>query len=569
MRRVGSFGLLSALACAAAPAAAQRVPFTASAAYDSIQITRDRAESLWTKGDMRGIALLESALGWMNEQAWGDLARGNIYLTARRPDVYFDLAHAHMMRGDTARALDAIERIASSGGSPVFARLLQNDTAFAGMRDLPRFRNVVAQLQGAQRRWSDSAFVTPLRPSLPVEERLAGLSLLWAEARYGFAGFGAVPRLDWDSLYTATIPKVIAATDTWEYYRVLRQMVAQLHDSHTGVTPPARLIDSLWIRPPVRFGKTEGRVILQEVTSPTLTTLGLVPGQELIAIDGIPVEQYVTERVLPTVAWATPQDRDVRAYFYEMLRGPRNVPVRLSLRSANGGTAEVAVPRMTYADQIVIPPVEWRRLPGDIGYVALNTFGVDSIPEKFDRAMQALGPVKALVIDVRRNGGGNSDPGWAVLSRFAEKDFTATQSRLQAYLPTYRAWGMGPMMPIFLDLNVIAPHKTIHHAMPIAVLQGPMTFSAAEDFAAVYKMMKRGLLVGEPSGGNTGQPLSFPLPGGGSARVRTKHDSYVDGTEFIDIGIQPDVLIRPTVAGIRAGKDEVLDAAVARLVGKR
>jgi C-terminal processing protease CtpA/Prc len=69
-----------------------------------------------------------------------------------------------------------------------------------------------------------------------------------------------------------------------------------------------------------------------------------------------------------------------------------------------------------------------------------------------------------------------------------------------------------------------------------------------------FAQMGRGIVVGEPTGGNTGQPLSFPLPGGGSARVRTKHDRFADGTEFIGVGIRPSVVVHPSLAGIRAGR---------------
>ncbi|MFZ2489908.1 MAG: hypothetical protein WA208_00350 [Thermoanaerobaculia bacterium] len=61
----------------------------------------------------------------------------------------------------------------------------------------------------------------------------------------------------------------------------------------------------------------------------------------------------------------------------------------------------------------------------------------------------------------------------------------------------------------------------------------------------------------------------FKLPGGGAARVCTKHDTYPDGREFVGVGIQPQVVIRPTVADLLAGKDTVLDAAVTYLTKKR
>ncbi len=61
--------------------------------------------------------------------------------------------------------------------------------------------------------------------------------------------------------------------------------------------------------------------------------------------------------------------------------------------------------------------------------------------------------------------------------------------------------------------------------------------SERRDFLVAYDQMRRGAIFGEPTAGSTGQPLFFRLPGGGSARVRSKHDSYADGREFDAIGV--------------------------------
>jgi C-terminal processing protease CtpA/Prc len=99
----------------------------------------------------------------------------------------------------------------------------------------------------------------------------------------------------------------------------------------------------------------------------------------------------------------------------------------------------------------------------------------------------------------------------------------------------------------------------------VALLVGPRTFSAAEDFAMAFDVMKRGILVGEATAGSTGQPLVFDLPGGGTARICVKRDSYPDGREFVGKGIQPTIVVAPTVADLRAGRDPVLERAVAAL----
>ena len=63
------------------------------------------------------------------------------------------------------------------------------------------------------------------------------------------------------------------------------------------------------------------------------------------------------------------------------------------------------------------------------------------------------------------------------------------------------------------------------------------------------------------TGGSSGMPLFFKLPGGGIARVCTKHDTFADGREFIGVGIQPDIPVHANRANIIAGRDAVLETA--------
>src|SRR2546430_16836456 len=100
-------------------------------------------------------------------------------------------------------------------------------------------------------------------------------------------------------------------------------------------------------------------------------------------------------------------------------------------------------------------------------------------------------------------------------------------------------------LPI-LPPDEIQPREGPRFSRPVAVLIGPATFSAAEDFLVAWKNSGRGKTIGEPSGGSTGLPLSFQLPGGGSARVCTKRDTFPDGTEWVGKGIEADVLGRAT-----------------------
>ena len=73
--------------------------------------------------------------------------------------------------------------------------------------------------------------------------------------------------------------------------------------------------------------------------------------------------------------------------------------------------------------------------------------------------------------------------------------------------------------------------------------------------------------VGSPTSGGNGVVTFFTLPG--NIRVRfSGHDvRHADGRQLQRLGIQPDVPVAPTIAGIRAGCDEILDRALAYLDG--
>jgi C-terminal processing protease CtpA/Prc len=101
---------------------------------------------------------------------------------------------------------------------------------------------------------------------------------------------------------------------------------------------------------------------------------------------------------------------------------------------------------------------------------------------------------------------------------------------------------------------------------PVVILTAGTASSTAEDFAISLRHAGRAILVGEPTAGSAGNPISFPLPGGGQFRVATFRAYLPDGGEYIGIGVQPDIEISPTKGDIRQGVDATLDRALEVLV---
>ena len=100
---------------------------------------------------------------------------------------------------------------------------------------------------------------------------------------------------------------------------------------------------------------------------------------------------------------------------------------------------------------------------------------------------------------------------------------------------------------------------------PVIVLTGPETFSAAENFVVLLHASKRATVVGERTGGSTGDSLIIDLPGDVTAHVCTAHATYPDGREFVGVGVIPDVEVHPTAVDIATDRDVVLEKGVALL----
>jgi carboxyl-terminal processing protease len=415
---------------------------------------------------------------------------------------------------------------------------------------------------------------------LPVAEKLHGLSLLWSEAKYSFAYFDQVPDLDWDSTYRAFVPQVLDTRSTFDYYRVLERFLVTLRDGHTSVTMPRALRErSLLSYPWLLTRAVDGQVYVWNVGGALAERIPI--GSVIDRVNGEPVRAYADREIVPYVAASTDHDRWERAA-RQMLHGPAGDSVRIGYVTPAGARRALALARdrRTREDAWVAPtegPPRFalRWLDGGIAHVSVNTFNDDSVVIEFEAALPDLARARALVIDVRRNGGGNSAIADRIASRLTDDTLPTQRWRTRQHVAAFKAWGRSSeryrdywIMDAWHDGGShgdVAPADGLRVIRPTVVLQEHDTFSAAEDFLITVDALPHVTTMGRPSGGSTGQPLFLDLPGGGTARICTKRDTFPDGRDFVGIGIQPDIVVRTTVEDMRAGRDPVLDRAVAFL----
>lgn len=190
------------------------------------------------------------------------------------------------------------------------------------------------------------------------------------------------------------------------------------------------------------------------------------------------------------------------------------------------------------------------KLPGGVGYIEVVGFPP---PEAFkpaiDRAMSALQGSKALIIDIRRNGGG-APPSVAYLISFL--------------LPA------GQAVPINDIVSRVAgtgdftresfrrePTPVSFAGLPVYVLTSSSTFSGGEEFAYDVKSLKRGVLIGEVTGGGANPTGPVSLGNGFIASIPFgRAENPITKTNWEGRGVEPDLKV-PAADALRVALQQL------------
>ncbi len=186
---------------------------------------------------------------------------------------------------------------------------------------------------------------------------------------------------------------------------------------------------------------------------------------------------------------------------------------------------------------------------GDVGYVAIGSWKKEGFPD-LEAAIDKLADARALILDVRANGGGDELLARRIAGRFATKP--VVYGLAQARDATLK--GQGFLEPMEKRFDAVGTPDT----RKVAVLQGPYCVSSTEWFLLMMGALDNVTTVGLPSRGATGNPQPFALFPGINVWVPTQRGLLLDGTLIEGRGILPD----EEVGRGEEGKDAALERAL-------
>ncbi len=426
--------------------------------------------------------------------------------------------------------------------------------------------------------------------TLSKAEKLYGLSKFWSEVNYNFVFLNNIDRQLWDNTYKELLGTITETKNNYEYLRELQKFCALLKDGHTGIySPNSQIFTSnfgdyrIWVR------NIENKAIIYMINESKKDEIPI--GSEIVEVNGIPTSEHLEKNVAPYISSSTDyvlSDWSVAT----MLSGMAGDSCHIKIRKPNGKEVELTLKHGVSEEREVYPQAakytllefKWLDEKDKMAYVALNRFADKEIVSLFIDKLPELKKAKSLVIDLRKNGGGNSNIGKDILEYLAEGDtIYGSSSRTRMHISAYKAWGnmiqekdstkdewhrkvyLTSRDKAYYTISDSKEKNNVERServiIPTAILVSHQTASAAEDFLIAIDNQKHMTKIGTKSFGSTGQPLMINLVPGIDARICTKENTYPDGRKFIGVGVLPDIEVNETVEDFINGKDPILDKA--------
>lgn len=374
-----------------------------------------------------------------------------------------------------------------------------------------------------------------------VDQRLADVVVAWNVFRH-FYPYWTETGVDWDARLAPLLDAARDARSRGEQRIALRMLVADARDGHGFVADSLDKTPKGWL--PVNLGVIGGRLVILASSSPDVPV-----GAVVSTINGDSAARRLAETM--RLCSGTQQWRAVQAAS-ELAQGPKGARIALAFESSKGpGT-------VTLGFDGTQPPAEKRpepvtRLAPGIWYVDLTRTAM----AKVTPALEAIANAGGVVFDLR---GYPGDAGVGVLSHLA----TAPEAdRWMHIAKIVGPFGQSAGWQSFgWDLAPASPRITGR----VVFLTDGRAISYAESVMGYVADRKLGTIVGSTTAGTNGNVTSFVTPGGfavGFTGMRvTRHDGR---NPHHLVGIRPDVSVTPTVEGLRAGRDEVLERGIAAL----
>lgn len=380
--------------------------------------------------------------------------------------------------------------------------------------------------------------------------------------------------VDWDAARDELRPEAARAETPDQLRAVINRLLSRLGESHFAVLPgSATTADDMADRSgspgfDVRAWR-DGLIVVRVDAGTPAFAAGLRPGDIITAIDGRAAAALGAD--LP--AAMEPRMRALEIWRAAMLqlRGPSRSRVAVRVTRAGGGEDTLQIARVDEPGQTVmlgnLPPLKLHvdtaavetASGGQVGVIGFNIW-MAAADAQIAAAVDRFRGARGIVLDLRGNPGGLAGMIMGISGHFFDTRTALGTMKTRTSELTF-----------FANPRTSRPDGTAVDVFdgPVAILIDGLTGSASECFAGGMQAVGRARVFGRTSMGQA-LPASFTrLPNGDTLLHAIADFVTAGGTRLEGRGVVPDEEVPLDPAALAAGRDPVLDAALAWIDGER
>ena len=371
--------------------------------------------------------------------------------------------------------------------------------------------------------------------------------------------------VDWDKVRQQYLPRVDQVKTDAELYRLLQQMLGELHQSHFNIIPPEAIISDDAVEPPtggigadVRM--IDGQAVVTVVEPGAMAEqAGLRAGFVINQVGDKTVESLIESLTKASLSEKMQALYATRRILRE-INGEAGTTVKITYQDGKGKTHSTTITRSKLKGELSqrldnFPPqyteFESKRIARNIGYIRFNIF-TTPISEKVRVALRELHDADGMIFDLRGNPGGVAGIATGIANRLSDKSGI-----------------LGTMKMRKSEVKFAIFPQTDPYTGPVAILIDGLSASTSEVFSAGMQELGRALIIGERSAGACLPSVMQKLPTGALfqfaiADFRTPKGILIEGR-----GVIPDEEVKWNRASLLAGHDAQLETAIERLTQLR
>ncbi len=403
--------------------------------------------------------------------------------------------------------------------------------------------------------------------------RLLGLFRYWNIVEYFYPYKNLIDE-DWDKILYDKISELALEKSKESYVLSIANLTTYIHDSHGFFFDDFRVLERHFgtYIPKVEFLNIDGQIVIIQGEHKSK----LIRGDIVISVDGIPIEKRIEE--CKKYISVSNNARFIYSFSKYLLRSKKEISAIEVIR--NGQKLDLQVPCESKVYPIMSGEKSGFIEDKKVGYINLDELENSD----FDKLMDKFKNTEGLIIDARY---GNATFVNYILAEYLKpkpteyaqlsksnpfqpgdfyKDFRQTSG--QGYIKEVYASGMNPILfnkifnnGLFRTLRGKVKSR-YEYDKKVILLMNECTISHLETTIMSLESAPKAMVIGTASNGANGDVTKITLPGGIDTYMSGIAFDYSDGKQMQRVGITPDIVVEPTVEGIAAGRDELMEKAI-------